>query len=159
MDFHYKKANLRDLIAATGLVILIKLNLNLRFFSPCNLRIWWMTSNDNNRTPLLYYINHCASFQIHLWIQTRVTVRKCSIRVKIGDVLSCVALKFDGWHWKTIGLLLYVASTFLHHFLAISEFKLELQSENAQFGSKSTHFYLCDLEIWRMTLKTIEHLS
>ena len=37
------KANLRDLIAATGLVILLKLDLNRRFFSPCDLEIWWMT--------------------------------------------------------------------------------------------------------------------
>ena len=36
-------ANLRDLIAATGLVILLNLNSNRRFFSPCDLEIWWMT--------------------------------------------------------------------------------------------------------------------
>ena len=33
------KANLRDLIAATGLVILLKLDSNRRFFSPCDLEI------------------------------------------------------------------------------------------------------------------------
>ena len=33
------KANLRDLIAATGLVILLKLDSNSRFFSPCDLEI------------------------------------------------------------------------------------------------------------------------
>ena len=33
------KANLRDLIAATGLVILLKLDLNRRFFSPYDLEI------------------------------------------------------------------------------------------------------------------------
>ena len=48
---------------------------------PWNL-IWWMTSK-NNRAPLLYYIELCASFQIQRWIQTKVTVRKRSIRVKI----------------------------------------------------------------------------
>ena len=37
------KANLRDLIAATVLVILLKLDSNRRFFSPCDLEIWWMT--------------------------------------------------------------------------------------------------------------------
>ena len=40
---YFNKANLRDLIAATGLVILLKLDLNRRFFSPCDLEIWWMT--------------------------------------------------------------------------------------------------------------------
>ena len=34
---------------------------------------------------LLHYVKLCASFQIHRWIQTGVIVRKCSIRVKIGD--------------------------------------------------------------------------
>ena len=89
------KANLRDLIAATGLVILLKFDPNHRFFSPFDLEIWWMTL-ENNRAPLLYYTKLCASFQIHRWIETEVTVRKHSIRVKIGDFLSCVTLKFDG---------------------------------------------------------------
>ena len=47
----------------------------------------------------------------------------------------------------------------VHHFVAIGEFKLELQSGNAQFGSKSMIFFEpCDFAIWRMTLKTIGHL-
>ena len=66
------KANLRDLIAATGLVILLKCDPNHRFFSPCDVEIWCMTSK-NNRAPLLYYIKLCVSFQIHQWIQTEVT--------------------------------------------------------------------------------------
>ena len=37
---------------------------------------------------------------------------------------------------KTTGNLFYAASSFVHHFIAINEFKLELQSGNAQFGSK-----------------------
>ena len=36
---------------------------------------------------------------------------------------------------------------------SIGEFKLELQSKNAQFGSKLAIFVLCDLEIWWMTLE------
>ena len=186
------KANLRDVIAATGLVILPKLNLKRRFFSPCDLEIWWMTSKNyrapllhyiklcassqtprcsgqnrwffvpydleiwwmtlkNNRTPLPCCIKLCASFQSHRWIRTGVTFRKCSIRVRIGDFLSHVILKFDGWPWKTTGHLFYVASSFVHHFIAMGEFKLKLQSGNAQFGSKSTIYCPCDLE-------TIGHL-
>ena len=166
---------------------------NRRFFVPCDLKIWWMTLK-NNRVPLLCYTELCAPFQSHRCIQTKVAVRKRSIRVKIGDflsrmtfkfdgwpwktighlfyvassfvhhfitisefrtkvtvwkrsirvkigeLLSCVRLKFDGWPWKTIWHLFYVASSFMHHFVAIGEFKLELQSGNAQFGSKSTIF-------------------
>ena len=105
-----------------------------------------MTSK-NNRAPLLYYIKHCASFQSHQWIQTGITVRKCSIRVKIG-YLFCVTLKFGGWPWKSIGHLSYSTSIFEHHF---KEFKLEWRSGNAQFSSKSAIFWPRDLEIWRMT--------
>ena len=78
------KANLRDLIAATGLVILLKLDSSRWFFSPCDFEIWWMTLK-NNRAPPLYYIKLCASFQSHGLIQTRSTVRKHSIWVKISD--------------------------------------------------------------------------
>ena len=94
-------------------------------FVPCDLEIRWMTLK-NNRAPLLCYIKLCASFQTHWWIQTRVTVRKRSIRVKISDFfLSRVTLKFDGWPQKTIGYLFYATLSFLHHFVAIGEFKLE----------------------------------
>ena len=86
-------------------------------------------------------------------IQTAVTVQKCSIWVKIGDFLSCVTFKFDGWPWQTIGHLFYATSSFVNHFKAIGEFKLEWESGNAQFRSKSAIFVPCDLEISWMTLK------
>ena len=69
------KANLRDLIAATGLVILLILDSNRRFFSPCDLEIWWMTSKYN-RAPLLCYFKLFASCCSHWRIKTGVTVRK-----------------------------------------------------------------------------------
>ena len=67
-------------------------------------------------------------------------VRKRPIWVKIGDVLYRVTLKFDGWPWKTIGHLSFAVSSFVQHLIAIGEFKLELQSGNAHFGSNSTIF-------------------
>ena len=191
-NYFYKKANLRDLIAATGLVILLKLSSNDRFFSHGTLKFYWwprkiiahlfyITSSfvhhlkplgefelqllsgnaqfgsksaifaqydieiqwmtlKNNRDPLLCYIKFCASFQSHRWIQTKVTVRKRSIRAKMGHFFAPCDLTI--W-WITlknniyIGHLFYVASSFVHHFKAIGEFKLKLQSGNAQFASKS----------------------
>ena len=124
------KAKLRDLIAATGLFNnLTQIGFNRRFFSPCDPEIWWMTSKKY-RAPFLHYIKLCASFQSYRWIQIGVTVRKCSIWVRIGDFffLSRVTLKFDGWPSKTIGHLFYVPWSFVHHFIAI---KLELQFGNA----------------------------
>ena len=49
---------------------------------------------------------------------------------------------------KKIGQLFYATSSFVHNFVAIGEFKLELQSGNAQFGSKSTIF----LAVWPWNL-------
>ena len=46
----------------------------------------------------------------------------------------------------------------MHHFVAIDEFKLELQSGNAQFGSKSTIFLTVRTCNLTMTLKKIGHL-
>ena len=99
------KANLLDLIAATGLVIILKLDPNHRFFSLCDLEIWWLTLK-NNRAPLI------------------------------------------------------ATSSFLHHFVAIRNFKLELQFRNAKFGSNSTIVRA----VWPWCLmddleKTIGHLS
>ena len=54
----------------------------------------------------------------------------------------------DEWPWKTIGHLYCATSSFVHHFVAIGEFKLELQSGNAQFGSKSKMF----LAVWPWNL-------
>ena len=117
----------------------LKLDSNRQFFSLCDREIWWMTL-QNNRAPLLCYFKLCASFRTHWWIQTWVTVRKRSIRVKIDNFLSRVTLKFDGWPSKTIGHLFYATSSFVHHFVAIGEFKLKLQSGNAHSGSNLTIF-------------------
>ena len=122
------------------------------FFVRCDLEIWRMTLK-NNRAPLLCYFKLCASFHNHRWIQTGVTVRKHPVWVKISYFLPRVTLKFDGWPWKIIEYVFNVTSSFVHHLEAISEFKLELQSGNAQFGSKLAFFVLCGLEIWRMTMK------
>ena len=65
------------------------------------------------------------------------------------DYLYRVALKFDGWLSKTIGHLFYATPSFVHHFKAIGQFKLELQSGNAQVGSKLRFF--CPVWPWNLT--------
>ena len=123
-----------------------------RFLEPCDLAIWRMTLK-NNRAPLLCYFKLYASFRSHRWIQAGVTVRKCPIWVKIDDFFSRVTLKFDVWPWKTIGHLFYATSSFVHHFVAMGDFKLELQSGTPNLGEIQRFLEPCDLEIWRMTLK------
>ena len=55
---------------------------------------------------------------------------------------------------KTIGHIFSATSSFVLHFIDIYQFKMELQSVKAKFGSKSVIFFVpCDLEIWWMTLK------
>ena len=95
---------------------------------------------QNNRAPFLYYFKLCASFRSHWCIQTWVTVRKHPIWVKLDNFFSRVTLKFDRWPWKTLGHLFNTTSSFVHHFVAIGEIKLELQSGNAQSGSNLTIF-------------------
>ena len=112
---------------------------------PCNLTY----DLENNRAPLLCYFKLYASFRSHWWIQTGVTIRKRPIWVKIDDFFSCVTLQFDVWPWKTIGLLLYSTSSFVHHFVAIGVSKLELESANAQFGSNLTIYKT--VWLWNLT--------
>ena len=119
-----------------------------RFLESCDLEIWWMTL-QNNRAPLLCYFKLCAAFRTHWWIQTGVTVRKRPIWVKFNALQSRVTLKLDGWPSKTIRHLFYATSSFGYDFIPIDEFKFELQSGNAQFGSKSTIF----LAVWPRNFK------
>ena len=121
----------------------LKLDSNCHFFRPCDLEIWWMTL-ENNMAPFLCYFKGCAAFRSHWWIQTGVRVRKRLIWVKFDDFFSCVTLKFDRRPWKNNRAPFYATSSFVHHFVAIGDFKLKLQSGNAQFGSKSTIF----LAVW-----------
>ena len=117
------------------------------FFVLCYLEIWWITLK-NNRASLLCYFKLCALFHSHLWIQNGVTVQKLSVWVKSGHFLSRVTLKFDKWPWETIGHLFYAISSFVHHFIAISGFQMQLQSGNAKFGSKSAIF--CPVWPWNL---------
>ena len=141
------KANLRDLIAATGLVILLKLDWNCQFSACVTLKLdgWPRTIIGH-----LFYIT--SSFVHHLKPLSEFKLELLSwkhpIWVKISDFLSHVSLTFDGWLWKTIGHLFYATLSFVHHFKPIVEFKLKLQSGNAQFGSKSTIF----LAVWPQNL-------
>ena len=76
--------------------------------------------------------------------------------------LSCVTIKCDRWP-KTIRELFYPTSSFVHHFVASGQFKLELQSENARFWSKSaillSHVTL-EFEGWpRKTMRRLSHVT
>ena len=80
-----------------------------------------MTSKNNRASPLCHF-KLCASLRSHMWIQTAITVRKRSVRVKIVDFAARATYKYDGWPWKTIGHLSYATSSFMYHSVAICEF-------------------------------------
>ena len=141
------KANLRDLTAATGLVILLKLDSNRRFSAHVTLKFngWpWKTIWHVFYTTSSFVHHFKAIDEFKLEFQSE----NAQFGSKSAIFMSHVTLKFDGWPWKTIEHLFYNASGFVHHFIAISEFKLELQAGNAQFGSKSAIF--CPL--WPLNL-------
>ena len=143
------KANLRYLIAATGLVILLKLDSNRQFSARVTLKF-----DGWPRKIIGHLFCITSSFVPHLKplgeFKLELLSGKAQFGSKSGDLSSRVTLKFEGWPWKTIGHLFYVASSFVHHFIAISKFKLKLQSRNAQFGSKSAIY--CPLWPWNLTV-------
>ena len=96
---------------------------------------------------LLYYVKFCTPLQSDRLIETRNIVQKCAIWVKISDFIAPYDLAFWEMTLKTIGHIFDASSSFVCHFITISELKLESQTKNAQFESKSMFFVLCDLEI------------
>ena len=138
-------------------------------FVPCDPEIGWMTL-ENNRASFLCCFKFGQHFiaigEIKLELQSgnaqfgsNLTIFRAVWPWNLTDDLeqgksegfdSCDQprnLKLDSnrqffrpWPCKTIGHLFYATSSFVHHFVAIGEFKLELQSGNTQSGSNSTIF-------------------
>ena len=131
------KANLRDLIAATGLVIsnwIEIINFSARVTVKFN---GWL------QKTIGHFLYTTSSFVQHFKPMGEFKLNLQSRNTQFGSklvMLSRVTLKFVGWPWKTIGHLFYATSSFVQHFLTIGGFKLELQSGNAQSGSNSTMF-------------------
>ena len=108
----------------------------------------------NNRAPLLYYIKLCASFQIHQWIQTGVTVRKRPIWVKIDNIFEPCDLAIWRMTLKNnrAPLLCYfkLCASFRSHWWIQSGVTVRKRPIWIKFDDL---FEPCDLKIWRVTLK------
>ena len=118
------------------------------FRSPATLKVdgWsWKTIGQLFHAISSFVCHFTAISQSKLELQYR--------KPNLGqnDFLSRATLIFDRWPWKIIGYLFYATSSFVRHFIAICEIKLELQSGNAQIG---TNFVLTsvtltsDLDLW-----------
>ena len=99
-------------------------------------------------SAVLTFCWHSRCANVMSWHYWTILVWKRPIWIKIGNFLSHVTLKFDGWPWKTIGHLSYATLSFVHHFVVISRFKLELQYGNVQLGSKLKSF--CPVWPWNL---------
>ena len=102
------------------------------------------------------------SFAVSSFVLHFIAIREFKLELKSGNAqfgpnstifFIFVTLKFDRWQWKTIGHLFYATSRFVHHFVAIGELKLELQSGKPNLSQIRQFLEPCDLKIWRMTLK------
>ena len=105
-------------------------------FTPSVVTKWY----DRHRYLSIHHVPYLMSLSRPRHCSTTLTFRKHSIQIKINVFSSHVTLKSDGWPWKTKGYLFSTTSSCVHQFKPISEFKLELQPGNAQFGSKSVIF-------------------
>ena len=103
-------------------------------------------------------IGHCvklfASFQIHRWIQTRITVRKRSTRVKTGIFYPCdLDLQIRWMTSKTIGHLFYTMLSLCIIPKPWVNSNWSYSPEKPNLGQHWRFFVPCVLEMWWMTLK------
>ena len=141
------KANLRDFIAATGLVILLKLDSNHRLFAArVTLKFdgWPRKTIGHLLEATSSFVHYLKAIRFKLESQSGIA----QFRSKFA-FSNHATLKFDGWLWKTIGYLVCATSHFVYDFITMSQLKLELQSGNAEFGSKSVIF--CPVWPWNFT--------
>ena len=138
------KANLRDLIVATGLVTTneIQIDLSARVTLTFD-TLTRETAGNLPHAPKKLYVY----FHSHPWIQ--IVIQSC--HPELLNFAPCTTYKFDGWPRKTRGFLNYGFWNFVYYFVAICDFELELHSVNVQFGSKSLIFR--PVWPWNMTDK------
>ena len=129
----------KDLIAATGLAMLLKLDSNCWFFGPCEIEIRWMTSSLYVTSSFVHDYKAITEFKLGLQSGNAQFGSKSAI------FLSCVTLKFDGWSWAPLLCYFKRCASFRSHWW----YKLELQSGDTQLGSKSAIF--CLVWPWNLT--------
>ena len=116
----------------------LKLEPKSLVFHPVWPWIWQMTSK-NNRAHLWYF-----KFLHHFVAIGEFKLELQSENAHFGYKFTLFCRRWprnlEGG-LKKIGYLSYATSSFVHHFVAIGEFKLELQPGNAQFESKSSIFW------------------
>ena len=103
-------------------------------------------------SSFVHYFKAISEFKLELHYVN------AQIRSKWANFFAPCELDIWRMTLKTIGHLFYATPSFVYNFLAIDEFKLELQSGNAQFWSKSAIFSSVTLKFDGWPWKTIGHL-
>ena len=75
-------------------------------------------------------------------LKLELKVQKCLIWDKIINSSPRVTLEFDRWHKNNPKKLFYATSSFVHNFVAICRFNLELWYRNTQIGAKFVLTYV-----------------
>ena len=119
------KANLRDLIAATGLVNFdAKIEITLAFFAHVTLGLDWC--HRKTMRQLLYTpFKLCASFHSHLYFKLELSLGNSEIGVKLGNFLACVTFTYYRWHWKAIDHIFFTTPSCVHDSVFIFELNLD----------------------------------
>ena len=107
-------------------------------FVPCDLEIWWRTLKTIEH---LFYITSSCVHHV-------VAISGLQLELQSGNPNLGQNRRFFGpydleiWQMtlKKRRHLFYATACILHHSVAIDDFKVELQSGNAQFGPKSSIF-------------------
>ena len=147
------KANLRNLIAATGLVILPKLDSNHQSFKLCDLEIWWMTSK-NNTAPLHQALCIISIPSVNLKLSYSAET------LNSGHNRRFLAIFCPMWPWNSMDDLEKQQGTLpkQHQALCIISSPsvnstLSYSPKTFNSGQNRRFFVPCDLEIWRIALK------
>ena len=100
----------------------LNLGQNWWFFVLCDLEFRQMTLKNNRAPVLCYFRALCIISKPSVnsnWSYSLETFNSG----QNWQFVSCVTLKFDGRFKKTIEHLFYATSSFIHHFVTISELK------------------------------------
>ena len=119
----------------------------------------WQMTLKNNRAPLLYYVKLCASFQIHWWSQTWVSLEMLNLGQNWQFFFQC---DLEIW-WMTLKNnraphLYYIklCAAFQSHCYIQTGVTVQKRSIWAKIG----HFFSCmTLKIDGWPWKTIGYLS
>ena len=128
-DSDYNKANLRDLIAATGLVISNWIQI-VAFSAWVTLKFdGWARKTIGHFYTRLSFVHHLKSIgEIKLDLQYGNTEF-------VSQLAIFVPCDLDIWLMTVENNRAPLLYCFVHHFKSISEVKLDLQSGDVQFGS------------------------